>query len=136
MAISTIGCGADANPRRLPPERAVEAAEAHGKEIAAEVERLVRAEKTEITASPDARYGYAGLPIDRPPIEELKKRLEDGNIHVRRHAKSMLEIHHRMGRLPESYPCRSKSGGLAISCRWCSSAVRCVLSMPSVSSES
>ena len=102
-AICTIGCGADANPERVPA-RAFMIAQAQGREISDEVARLIAGPMTEVTAPLRATYGFAGLPIDRPSREELRERLNDTSPQVRRHADTMLEIRQRMGRLPETYP--------------------------------
>jgi putative membrane-bound dehydrogenase-like protein len=102
VAMSLIGCGADANPE---PRGGAEVARIHGHSIAAEVNRLLAAPLREITATPDAAFGYAGLAIDRPTTLELGQRLTGADVHAQRHAKEMLAVHERMGRLPESYPC-------------------------------
>ncbi|REJ97796.1 MAG: dehydrogenase [Planctomycetota bacterium] len=103
LALCTIGCGADANPQRVP-DRALQIAQAQGREIADEVERVTTEAMTEITEPLQANYGFAGLPIDRPAVEQLREALNDNRPQVRRHAEEMLDIHQRMGRLPETYP--------------------------------
>ncbi len=103
VALCTIGCGADANPQR-DRDKAFQLAQSQGREIADEVQRLLAGDMTEITAPLHATYGFAGLPIDRPSLDELRGRLSDGNPQVRRHAENMLAVHERMGRLPETYP--------------------------------
>lgn len=103
VALCTIGCGADANPERVP-ERALAIALAQGREIADEVARLLGGPMREITAPLQATYEYAGLPIDRPSVAQLRDKLDDSSPQVRRHAELMLDIHRRMGRLPETYP--------------------------------
>ncbi|MGE4002130.1 MAG: neutral/alkaline non-lysosomal ceramidase N-terminal domain-containing protein [Planctomycetaceae bacterium] len=102
-ALCTIGCGADANPERNR-SRAMEIAKAQGREIADEVSRVIAAPMTEITTSPQASFGYAGLPIDRPSRDELQAKLNDSSPQVRGHAENMLALQKRMGRLPETYP--------------------------------
>lgn len=104
IALCAIGCGADQNPER-DPQRALDIARMQGRQITEEVQRLLReGPRREITAAPRASFGFAGLPIDRPSVEDLKKALEDRRPQVRRHAEVMLDIHARMGRLPETYP--------------------------------
>lgn len=103
VALSTIGCGADQNPDR-DPKRALELAQAAGSEIDEEVAGLATKAAKSITAAPVASFGFAGLPIDRPTVDELKQRLNSNRPQERHHAEVMLEIHERMGRLPESYP--------------------------------
>ena len=103
LALCTIGCGADANPERVP-ERALQIAQAQGREIADEVQRVTNGPMTEVTSPLQATYGFAGLPIDRPSIEDLREALNNNRPQVRRHAEEMLDVHSRMGRLPETYP--------------------------------
>ncbi len=104
IALCAIGCGADQNPER-DPQRALDIAQMQGRQISEEVQRLLRGGKrVEVTASPRASFGFAGLPIDRPSVDDLRKALEDRRPQVRRHAEVMLDIHARMGRLPETYP--------------------------------
>ncbi len=102
-ALCTIGCGADQNPDK-DREKVLESAQAQGHEIADEVDRLIGGDMREITADPQASFGYAGLPIDRPTIDELQHNLGSERPQVRQHAENMLAIHQRMGRLPETYP--------------------------------
>jgi putative membrane-bound dehydrogenase-like protein len=101
-ALCTIGCGADANPSRGGPMQ-LQMAMDQGKSLSDEVAR-VAVEGREITAAPQANFGYAGLPIDRATIADLEKKLKDSNPTVRRHAELMIATHQRMGRLPETYP--------------------------------
>jgi putative membrane-bound dehydrogenase-like protein len=103
MALCTIGCGADQNPSR-DSARAMEFAQAQGREIVEEVTRLVKSPLREITARPQAAFNYAGLPIDRPTREMLEKARRSDRPQVRQHAENMLAIWERMGRLPETYP--------------------------------
>jgi putative membrane-bound dehydrogenase-like protein len=103
IALCTIGCGADQNPPRVPA-RALQDSQMCGAEIVAEVQRLQTTPWKEISGAPTGHFGFAGLPIDRPSVAELRERLQDRSPQVRRHAEVMLETHQRMGRLPESYP--------------------------------
>ena len=103
VALCTIGCGADANPQR-DRRRAMQIAQAQGREIAAEVDRVASQEMAEVTADVQSSFGYARLPIDRPSADELKKKLHDRSPQVRRHAQNMLAIIQQQGRLPATYP--------------------------------
>jgi putative membrane-bound dehydrogenase-like protein len=104
VALCAIGCGADQNPER-DAKRALDIAQAQGRQIADETDRLLaQGVKLEITATPQASYGFAGLPIDRPSVDDLNKALEDKRPQVQRHAQVMLDTKERMGRLPETYP--------------------------------
>lgn len=102
VALCTIGCGADANPMREGPMQ-LELSLQQGKTLSDEVAAVAK-EGREITAAPLATFGYAGLPIDRPTLPDLEKKLKDANPTVRRHAEEMIATHQRMGRLPETYP--------------------------------
>lgn len=104
VALSTIGCGADANPEPRGGERAREHAEAHGRELSTAVARVMKEDLPAVTAAPVASFGFAGLPFDRPTEEQLKARLNDPSPQVARHAANMLATWARMGRLPETYP--------------------------------
>jgi putative membrane-bound dehydrogenase-like protein len=103
VAVCTIGCGADANPMREGPMQ-FEISNQQGKALSEEVARLAKEEGRAITAAPKATFGYAGLPIDRPTIPELEKKLKDANHAIRSHAEYLIATHQRMGRLPETYP--------------------------------
>lgn len=104
VALCTIGCGADSNPEPRGGPRAREHAEAHGRELSAEVARVMKQELAAITAAPIASFGFAGLAFDRPTKEQLESRLMDRSPQVARHAANMLATWERMGRLPETYP--------------------------------
>lgn len=101
VAVSTIGCGADANPE---PRGKLDMAKAHGKAIALGVEAALAGSLAEITVDPTPSYGFAALPLAPTPIAEYKERLKTAKDQNLRHAQNMLAIHERKGRLPESYP--------------------------------
>lgn len=101
VALCTIGCGADANPE---PRGNLSMAKAHGRAVALEVVRVIQSEMQAVNEAITSSFGYAGLPVDRPSLGELRKRLDHQTPQYRRHAESMLALHKRMGRLPETYP--------------------------------
>ena len=103
VALCTVGCGADSNPDRNSA-RAFELAQSQGRQIAREVDRITQREMSEVTAAVRSTFGYAGLPIDRPSLDELRQRASDRSPQVRRHAQNMLATHQRMGELPATYP--------------------------------
>jgi putative membrane-bound dehydrogenase-like protein len=76
IALTVIGCGADANPtRRLAPG----AAEAHGRAIADEVNRLLRADWTPLPPPNEVSRVGITLPFDTLPTrEELEKLAKAG----------------------------------------------------------
>ena len=102
-ALCTIGCGADANPER-DGSRALQIAQAQGRQIADEVQRVTSGQMTEITAKPQAAFGFAGLPVDRPSREELEANLNNTRPQVRRHSENMLDTLERMGETPGNIP--------------------------------
>jgi len=101
-ALCTIGCGADANPPR-DRERAMQFAQAEGREIEREVKRLLETPMRPITSPLTTRFGYAQLPIERPTVDELKQQLDDQRAQVRNHAQNMLAIHQQQGSLPRTH---------------------------------
>jgi len=103
IALCTIGCGADSNPQRATG-RDLEIAQLQGKELSDEVLRLAQGDMIEITAKVQSNFSYAGLPLDRSPIEKYKADLESRSPQVRVYAQRMLDIQKRKGRLAESYP--------------------------------
>ena len=103
VALCTIGCGADANPQRATG-RDLEVARLQGEELAEEVERLATGSMTEVSSKVQSSFGYAGLPIECPPISDFKEKLNHRNAQVRQHAQRMIATHERKGRLPASYP--------------------------------
>jgi neutral ceramidase len=100
-ALFIAGCGADANPQ---PRGTIELAEQHGRSLADAVDgALGRA--TEIrgplrTAFATATLAYAPA----PGADEWRRRLEDQNPHVRRHAGLMLDVIARDGRTHAAEP--------------------------------
>jgi len=101
VALSTIGCGADANPE---PRGALEFAVAHGNAIAAEVSRVVAGPMRPITQPAKTRFEHAALTFELPTIEEVRQRMSDANPQVSRHATRLDEIYRAEGRLPATYP--------------------------------
>ena len=58
----------------------------------------------EITAKVQSNFSYAGLSLERSPLEKYKADLNHRMAQVRVYAQRMLDIHKRKGRLAESYP--------------------------------
>jgi len=103
VALCTIGCGADANPPR-DPKKAMEYCQIEGEEIAEEIHDLLKKKWSEITAPSTPHFGFAGLPIDRPSVADMQKALKSPRLQVRNHARVMLDIYKKKGRMAESYP--------------------------------
>jgi Neutral/alkaline non-lysosomal ceramidase, N-terminal len=67
-ALVTIGCGADANP---VPRTSTEAAQAHGRAIADEVERMLKQGTwNALPGSPTARFRLISLPLEPLPSRD------------------------------------------------------------------
>ena len=101
VALCTIGCGADANPN---PRGTREQSEQHGRELSAEVRRILAGQMTPIDKPIAATFGHAGLSFDLPTIEELQRRSTDPTVQVRRHSEHFQKVYEREGRLPATYP--------------------------------
>lgn len=67
IAMITIGCGADSNP---DPRRTLELAEQHGRSLAAEVERLLKADHQPILGAVSAKRERIQLAFDTLPTRE------------------------------------------------------------------
>jgi neutral ceramidase len=102
VAMFVEGCGADANP---DPRGTVETVQAHGQELAAAVDRVLGPGLQPVGGPLRTAFERIPLAFDTPPSrEELEKRLADKNVYVVRHAREMLAILKRYGRLPTEYP--------------------------------
>jgi len=97
-------CGADANPL---PRRSVELAEHYGETITAAVDQVLNAKMRPIQGPLTAAFVSVDLPFQKPPSrEELESRTNAKNGLLQRHARLMLQILDRDGKLPDhhSYP--------------------------------
>jgi hypothetical protein len=99
IALVTIGCGADADPR---PHGSVELCQRHGRAVADEVKRLLAGPFRTVHPQLTARMATLVIPCDQPPpIEELKEMAKKS-----RRARRILEEMERGEKLPASrnYP--------------------------------
>jgi hypothetical protein len=102
-ALFVTGCGGDANPE---PRGKLEYARQHGLEMAGAVSRVLTAPRTPVQGKLQAVFERVDLPLGTPPTkEEFRKKLEDRNVFVQRHARRQLEILERGEKLMASYPC-------------------------------
>jgi hypothetical protein len=102
MAMFIEGCGADANPL---PRHSVELAERYGDTIATATEEVLKGKMRPLHGPLGAAFALADVAFQTPPSrEELQNRLNGSNPSMRRHAKLMLEILDRDGKLPDHYP--------------------------------
>jgi len=101
VALSTIGCGADADPQ---PRGSLQAAIEHGRTLADEIERLIGSDMRPISAKVEARFDHAALSFELPTIEEVRSRIGDASPQVARHAAMLDQTYRDEGRLPATYP--------------------------------
>jgi neutral ceramidase len=97
-------CGADANPM---PRHSVELAEHYGETIAAAVDQVLNTKMRPVQGPLTAAFVSVDLPFQKPPSrEDLESRTHAKNALVQRHARLMLQILDRDGKLPDrhSYP--------------------------------
>ena len=97
-------CGADANPM---PRHSVELAEHYGETIAAAVDQALHAKMRSVEGPLTAAFVSVDLPFQKPPSrEELEGRTHTKDLLLQRHARLMLQILDRDGKLPDhhSYP--------------------------------
>jgi neutral ceramidase len=104
LAMFVQDCGADANPL---PRRSVELAEYYGETIAAAVDQTLHAKMHPVQGPLTAAFMSVDLPFQKPPSrQELESRTHAQNSLEQRHARLMLQILDRDGKLPDhhSYP--------------------------------
>jgi neutral ceramidase len=100
-AIFIQDCGADANPM---PRRSVELAQLYGETIATAVEEVLSIKMRPISGPLDAAFVLVEVQFQTPPSrQELESRLTSSNVYAQRHAKLMLKILDRDGKLPDHY---------------------------------
>ncbi len=96
------GAGADSNPL---PRRTVELARIYGNVMAAAVTSALAAKPRTISGPLRTAFEFVNLPFQKTPTRaELEARLSDPSVYVVRHAKLMLAIIARDGKLPDRYP--------------------------------
>lgn len=101
-ALFVQGCGADTNPL---PRRTVELAMKHGQTLAAAVEEVLGRPMTPLSGPMKTAFECVDVAFQTPTTrEELEARLKEKNIYRQNHARQMLDILDRDGKLPSSYP--------------------------------
>ena len=94
-ALFIQGCGADANPQ---PRGTLELAEQHGHELADAVDRAL-AGADQVTGPLRTAFTTVSLAYaPAPGAEAWRRKLDDENVYVRRHAQMMLDVIARDGR--------------------------------------
>jgi len=95
-------CGADANPL---PRRSVELARKYGEILATAVDEVLAGKMRPQSGPMKASFELVDVPLQPPPSRaEFTARLQDKDASRRRHAKYMLEMLERDGKLPDRYP--------------------------------
>jgi hypothetical protein len=101
-ALFLTGCGGDQNPY---PRSTLPLAQAHGRTLATAVEAALGA--TVVPLAGNLRSAYAEIDLDYapPPTRaEYEEQLKSKNKNDVRHARRMLALLDRDGRLPKNYP--------------------------------
>jgi neutral ceramidase len=97
-------CGADANPL---PRRSVELAERYGDTVATAVDQVLHGKMRPVEGPLTAAFVSVDLPFQKAPSrEEFEARTHGKNAVEQRHAKLMLQMLDRDGKLPDhhAYP--------------------------------
>ena len=83
-------CGADQNPH---PRSTLELAQQHGKELATEVDRVLREKLSRVRGPVHGAFQIVELGFAPQSREGFEARLNDTNVHRVRHAKAMLRLY-------------------------------------------
>jgi hypothetical protein len=101
LALFWIGCGGDANPL---PRSKLELCEKYGKELAAEVEKVLSGDMRALHGHLAARYEVVSLPLDTLPTrEKLAADALSKTFAVRKRAAMLLRKLETDGRLDDHY---------------------------------
>jgi len=104
LALFVQDCGADANPM---PRHSIELAQIYGEIVATAVDQILHGKMHPVEGPLLAAFVSVDLPFQKPPSrEELESRTHASDALVQRHARLMLQILDRDGKLPDhhSYP--------------------------------
>jgi neutral ceramidase len=95
-------CGADANPL---PRRSVDLARKYGQILAAAVEEVLQGKMRQQTGPLRAAFELVDVAFQTPPSRaEFERRLNDKDVAIQRHARYMLALLARDGKLRDRYP--------------------------------
>ena len=100
MALFVMGCGADANPN---PRSTLELAERHGKALAEAVSQVLGKPLQPVQGGLKTRLEFVKLPLVVPSREEFQTRAQDKDIYRQRHARHMLQLLEKQGKIPAFY---------------------------------
>ncbi len=102
IALFVAGCGADANPL---PRRSVTLAKNYGETLATAVESVLDAKMRAVTGPLRTAFEYVDIPFAKAPSRaEFEARLKEKDAARVRHARYMLDILERDGKLAATYP--------------------------------
>jgi neutral ceramidase len=102
MAMFVNGCSADCDPA---PRSTIEAAKMHGDVMALAVSQVVRRRLKPVTGPLNAAFDDVDIPFQTPPTrEDLESVLETATGMRGRHAKLLLGILDREGKIYDRYP--------------------------------
>ncbi len=103
IALISIGCGGDANPKNRGGAKSSKMVERHGTAIADEVDKLLAGKRVPLNSLPQTRLKKVELAFDHVPgRKELKERLKD-NKRRAFHAQLMLDRLDRGETIPGSF---------------------------------
>ena len=101
-AMFMMGCGGDANPH---PRGTVDLAHQHGETLAGAVDAVLGGAMRPVHGPLRTAFGTAALEFAPPPTREtFEAQMRDPNLFKQWHAKEMLALLDRDGRLPATYP--------------------------------
>lgn len=102
VAMFVEGCGADANPA---PRGTVDLTRKYGEMLADAVDHALRGPLKPVRGPLETAWGLVPIAFAPPPSRaELEGRLHDKSVYIQRHARLMLTVLDRDGRLPSEYP--------------------------------
>jgi hypothetical protein len=102
VALFVQGCGGDANPL---PRGGEEIAAMHGKLLAEAVEQVLSRKMEALRGTLRAAYDTVDVSFQSVPDRaELERRAGDANPAIRAHAKHLLGVLERYGKIPATYP--------------------------------
>src|SRR5688572_26633694 len=102
VAMYIAGCGGDANPS---PRGRLKHVIEHGESLGKAVQEALAGVSEPVEGPLRAAFENVTLTFEPPPTREaFQARLTDRDIYVQRHAKMMLDILDRRGRIPLDYP--------------------------------
>lgn len=101
IALPIIGCGADSNPN---PRGTLELAQAHGKEMAEAVRKVIAQPLKPLPAPSQTAFALVALASERPSKKKLEEMQQSGSAHERNFGNYWLDLLTRKDRIPETYP--------------------------------